>query len=92
MFRKALAEFLLNSPMTVPEIARLVGAPLKDVADDLAHLERSLRRGTRRMRVHPAVCRGCGFTFSAEKVLRPGKCPKCRGTWISEPRVEVVAR
>lgn len=92
MFRKALADYLRDSPMTVAEIAHEVGAPLKDVADDLMHLARSLRHGELRLKVHPAVCRKCGFTFSEDKLLRPGKCPKCRGTWISEPRVEVVRR
>jgi len=90
MFRRDLAEFLLNSPMTVHEIARLMGVPMKTVADDLAHLARSLRHGPRRLVVHPAQCRKCGFTFGTDKLTRPGKCPKCRGTWVSEPRVEVV--
>jgi predicted Zn-ribbon and HTH transcriptional regulator len=92
MFRKALADFLLDHPMTVAEIARQLGVPVRDVADDLAHLERSLRRGDRRLVVHPAACRGCGFTFGPDKLRRPGKCPKCKGTWITEPRVEVVRR
>lgn len=92
MFRRALADYLLNCPMTVAEIAREAGQPVKAVADDLAHLARSLRHGPRRLVVHPAVCRQCGFTFGPAKVTRPGKCPKCRGTWISEPRVEVVER
>ena len=90
MFRRALADYLLHAPMSVAEIARLMGLPIKAVADDLAHLERSLRHGERRLVVHPAVCRKCGFTFGPDKLTRPGKCPKCRGTWVSEPRVEVV--
>jgi predicted Zn-ribbon and HTH transcriptional regulator len=92
MFRKALADHLLNAPMTVAEIAREAGVPMKAVADDLAHVARSLRHGGRRLVVHPAACRKCGFTFGPDKLTRPGKCPECKGTWVSEPRVEVVAR
>ena len=43
VFRRALADYLLNAPMTVAEIAREAGVPMKAVADDLAHLARSLR-------------------------------------------------
>jgi transcriptional regulator len=92
MFRKALADFLLDAPMTVAELARLAQVPMKDVVADLRHLEKSLRHGARRLVVHPALCRKCGFAFGPEKLARPAKCPECRGTWISDPRVEVRAR
>jgi len=92
VFRKALADFLLDAPMTVAELARLAQVPMKDVVADLRHLEKSLRRGERRLVVHPAVCRKCGFAFGPEKFTRPGKCPECRGTWITEPKMEVTAR
>jgi len=92
VFRKALADFLLDAPMTVAELAHLAQVPLKDVVSDLRHLEKSLRHGERRLVVHPAACRKCGFTFGPEKLTRPGKCPECRGTWIADPRVEVRAR
>lgn len=92
MFRKALADFLLDAPMTLAELARLAQVPMKDVVADLRHLERSLRHGGRRLVVHPAACRKCGFTFGPEKLTRPGKCPGCRSTSITDPRVEVRAR
>jgi len=92
VFRKALADYLLDAPMTVAELARAAQVPIKDVVDDLRHLAKSLRHGDRRLVVHPATCRKCGFTFGEDKLTRPGKCPGCRGTWISEPRIEVRAR
>jgi transcriptional regulator len=91
LFRKALADYLLDSPMTVAELARAAQVPMKDVVDDLRHLAKSLRRGDRRLVVHPAACRKCGFTFGDDKFTRPGKCPECRGTWVTDPRVEVRA-
>jgi len=92
MFRRDLAEYLFHCPLSVLEIARQMGLPVKTVADDLAHLARSLRHGDRRLVVHPAACRKCGFTFGTDKLTRPGKCPKCRGTWVSDPLIEVVER
>jgi predicted Zn-ribbon and HTH transcriptional regulator len=92
MYRKALAGFLRDAPMTVAELARLAQVPMKDVVADLRHLERSLRHGELHLVVHPAACRKCGFVFGADKIARPGKCPECRGTWITDPRVEVRAR
>jgi predicted Zn-ribbon and HTH transcriptional regulator len=92
LFRKALADYLLDAPMTVAELARLAQVPMKDVVDDLRHLQRSLRHGDHRLVVHPAVCRKCGFTFGDDKLTRPGKCPECRGTWVTDPRIEVRAR
>ena len=88
MFRKDLIDLLLNNPTSVHEIARLLDLTPKDVADDLRHLARSLRHSDYQLRVTPARCRKCGFTFSPDKITKPGKCPACRGTWISEPLLE----
>jgi predicted Zn-ribbon and HTH transcriptional regulator len=92
LYRKALADFLLDAPMTVAELARLAQVPLRDVVADLRHLDKSLRHGDRRLVVHPAACRKCDFTFGPDKLTRPGKCPECRGTWITDPKVEVRKR
>lgn len=92
MFRKALAEFLTGEPITVAELARAAGVPVKEVALDLTHLARSLKRTDRRLVVTPATCRKCAFAFGEDKLTRPGKCPMCKGTWITEPRVAVRQR
>lgn len=91
MFRKDLLEFLLHNPLRVADIARLGGVSPKDVEDDLRHLIRSLKKSPFRVKVHPAACRKCDFVFSPEKLTKPGKCPRCRGTWIDDPLVEVIS-
>jgi hypothetical protein len=91
MYRKDLIGFLLNNPMRVAEIARLYDIPLKEAADDLKHLMKTLKKSAYRVHVHPAVCRRCDFVFSVEKLTKPGKCPGCRGTWIEEPLVEITS-
>ena len=89
MFRKQLVSLLLDNPMTVMEIARQLDERPKDVEEDLKHLIRSLKTTVYRGEVLPAHCRKCGFSFKKEKVRRPGKCPMCHGTWITEPRLAV---
>lgn len=90
MFRKALGELLFNHPMTVYDIARLVAGGTRDVERDVRHLMLTLKHSDCHVVVHPARCRKCGFVFSCDHLHKPGKCPRCKGTWIAEPMVEVV--
>ena len=85
MFRRDLIPLLLGQTMSLSEIARAVGEKPKDVIDALQHLAQSSRHGDYELVVTPAECRKCGFEFQTDKFARPGKCPKCRGTWIYEP-------
>ncbi|MBV8278688.1 MAG: transcriptional regulator [Verrucomicrobia bacterium] len=89
MFRKALIDLLLDNPMSVAEIAREHKMQIKEVATDLEHLRKSLRHSGHSLEVTPARCRKCGFEFGPEKLTKPSRCPKCRATWIREPRVQV---
>ena len=92
MFRRDLVPLLLDRNLTLSEIAREVHEPPKDVLDALSHLAKSSRHADYDLIVEPAECRKCGFEFSTDKLSRPGKCPKCRGTWIFEPRFSVQSR
>ncbi len=89
MFRPDLIPLLLDNPLSVAQIARLVGEPPKDVASDLQHLLRSLKHTEYTAQVTPATCRKCGFEFARDKLTKPSKCPECQGTWLNEPRVEI---
>jgi transcriptional regulator len=90
MFRKDLIPLLLDNPLCLSEIARLYDVPLKDVADDMAHLRKTLKQSAYRLDVTPAECRRCDFVFSAEKLSKPSKCPQCRSTWLEEPVVQII--
>jgi predicted Zn-ribbon and HTH transcriptional regulator len=37
-------------------------------------------------------CRTCGFTFHGDKLHKPGKCPRCRGTRIRDPLIALEER
>ncbi|MCS6927729.1 MAG: transcriptional regulator [Candidatus Binatia bacterium] len=90
MFRKDFLTLLLNRPRTVADLAREFEVSPKDIASDLAHLSKTLRKSAYRLKVYPATCRKCGFPFSPEKMTKPGKCPQCKSTWIDDPLVEVI--
>ena len=71
-------------------LARELGLKRTDVEVDLRHAIRSARAAGHDIVVVPAKCRQCGFTFGEEKLVKPGKCPACRGTRIFEPQVRVA--
>ena len=89
MFRKDLIPMLLEHPMTVAEIARFVDQTSKDTLDDLQHLLQSLKHSEYKPIIEVATCKKCGFEFGPEKLRKPSKCPKCKATWITEPRIQL---
>lgn len=89
MFRKDLLTMLSGQPRSVSSIARELGLRRADVEDDLRHMIRSARAAGHRVVVEPARCRACGFTFDENTLSKPGKCPRCRATWLYEAQVRV---
>jgi transcriptional regulator len=92
MFRKGLIELLHNHPRSVTDLARLLGETPRDVENGLQHLQKSLKNSSYQMTIIPAACRKCGFVFDRQKLRKPGKCPACKGTWISEPLIGIEER
>ena len=80
---------LLEHPMTVSEIARFVDQTGKDTLDDLQHLLQSLKHSEYKPIIEVATCKKCGFEFGPEKLRKPSRCPKCKATWITEPRIQL---
>ena len=89
MFRRDLIRLLLDKLVTVPQLAHELGEPPKDIANDFKHLMRSLKHTEYVPVVVPAECRKCGFEFSDDKLLKPSRCPQCKGTWIHAPQIGV---
>jgi predicted Zn-ribbon and HTH transcriptional regulator len=92
MFRKDLLELLSVEPQSVSRIAREMGLSRGDVEDDLRHLIRSARAAGHAVIILPARCRTCDFIFSEEKLSKPGRCPRCKGSRIFEAQVSVAKR
>jgi predicted Zn-ribbon and HTH transcriptional regulator len=89
VFRKDLIPLLLENPLSIFQIARLVGEAPRDIEADLLHLLKSLKHTTDIAVIEPARCRKCGFEFDASRLAKPSKCPNCRSSWILEPRLSL---
>ena len=89
MFRKDLIPILLNRPLTVTEISRIADQKGKDTTEDLEHLLKSLKHTEYIATIEPARCRKCRFEFDTTKLSKPSRCPKCKSTWILEPRISL---
>ena len=92
MFRKDLIALLQGNPLGLKDIAEVLEMTPRDVEDDIKHLIKSLKHSDYQLRVTPARCRKCGFRFKQEKLHKPGKCPRCRESWIREPLLEIEKR
>lgn len=91
MFRKELIQLLENNPLSLKEISQLMDEEPKDIEEDIHHLIKSLKHIPYRLHIEPARCRKCGFSFHKNKLHKPGKCPVCKGSWITEPRFSIEA-
>ncbi len=80
---KLLAEY---GELTVGELSKEIGKSEKELYNDLEHLLKS-----KSLEIIPAECLKCGFIFEKrEKVKKPGKCPKCKNTFIKNPMFTVT--
>jgi predicted Zn-ribbon and HTH transcriptional regulator len=86
--RQQIAD-MLRQPRTSSSIAHELKLTRDEVEDHLKHLLRSARATDRHVRIEPARCRSCGYTFSHDKISKPGKCPECRGTRLYEPLIQI---
>jgi predicted Zn-ribbon and HTH transcriptional regulator len=92
MYCKDLIALILERAWSVAELAELLQEHPNDIESDLEHLLLSLRHEPCRVLRERARCRKCGFEFGTGRLPKPGKCPRCRGTWIEPPRIGLSAR
>lgn len=86
--RQQIAE-MLRQPRTSSSIAHELKLTRDEVEDHLKHLLKSARAAHQTVRVEPARCRNCGYTFSQDKITKPGKCPECKSTHLYEPLIQI---
>jgi len=87
--RRDLIAMLSAQPRSVSSIAREIGLGRGDAEDHLRHAIQSARAAGHQVIVEPAKCRQCGFTFGADKLSKPGKCPECKGSRIYEAQIRI---
>jgi hypothetical protein len=84
--RHAIMALLAGEKVSALDISREVRIPERDVYGHLEHIQKTLRTAGLRLQVVPAVCGECGFIFHKRtRLTKPGKCPVCRSSHISEP-------
>jgi predicted Zn-ribbon and HTH transcriptional regulator len=89
MFRRALLDVLSHEPRSVSAIAREMGLRRADLEDDLRHALRSARAAGHQVEIIPARCKSCDFVFGEDKLVKPSRCPACKGTRLFEPLIRV---
>jgi len=78
---------LSAEPRSARDLSRAAGLSERDVCNHLRHLQKTLKAQRRRLVITPTSCLDCHFSFQKrERLTRPGKCPICQGTHLSEPQ------
>jgi len=91
--RELLLRTLGAEPVTVRALSQAAGLSEREVLNHLQHLQKTLKAQNRRLLITPARCIDCHFVFQKrERLRRPGKCPVCRSTHLSEPNFSLETR
>ena len=80
---------MLRQPRTSSSIAHELKLTRDEVEDHLKHLLKSAKTAGQHVKIEPARCRNCGYSFSQDKISKPGKCPECKGTHLYEPLIQI---
>jgi len=76
--------------LALPGEARELEMTVRDLEDDLRHVDRSVRARGQRLRVDGAECQDCGCRFASRALHPPGRCPSCRGRRIRGPWLRIA--
>lgn len=88
-FRRQLIDLLSDDFRSASSLARELGMTRGEVEDDLRHALRSARAAGHDVEIVPARCKSCGFVFGEDKLLKPGRCPACKGSRLFEPMLRL---
>lgn len=82
--REKIVELLSeNEGMTLLELADLTNVAVKVVAQDLDSVRKTIRSDNKKVKVRPAVCKKCNYTFHGRsRISDPHKCPECHSERI----------
>ncbi|AIF69127.1 transcriptional regulator [Palaeococcus pacificus DY20341] len=93
--RQKIIKLLEERDYSVSELALLLDmrgrGSGKIILEDLRAIARALKREGKVLLIQPAQCKNCGFVFKSE-IKIPSKCPKCRSSWIEEPRFKISVK
>jgi len=89
-FRRQIIDLLSGEPRSASSIAREMGLRRGEIEEDLRHALRSVAAAGHRVEIVPARCKDCGFTFAADRLVKPGRCPACRGSRLFEALIRIA--
>jgi len=79
--RQQIIQILQESKQTAQQLANYFQCKLKDVIEDLEHIEKTIK--PKKLKIIPAYCKSCNFIFKERsKISKPSKCPRCKSEWI----------
>jgi hypothetical protein len=93
--RQQLRGLLLREELSFDTLRALLGLSVRQLEDELRHVERTARGAGERLVVEPARCLACDFRFRDREVRHlhaPGRCPSCRSERIADPAFRIVRR
>ena len=77
--REQIIELLEDDELTARELSQALSITEKEVYGHLEHVERTLSRRGRKLKVVPFQCLKCGYEFTKRKRRnKPGRCPSCK--------------
>ena len=89
-FRRQIIDLLSGEPRSASSIAREMGLRRGEIEEDLRHALRSAAAAGHRVESTPARCKACGFTFGDERLVKPGRCPACKGSRLFEAQIRIA--
>lgn len=85
--RQQIIGCLRGGPVSIGLLSAEIGLSERQIEDHLGTLHKQVE-----LVITPARCIKCGFQFKGRRRARkPGKCPKCRSTYIEEPLYSLKA-
>ena len=88
--RRHLIDLLSHEPRSISSLARELGMTRGDIEEDLRHALRSARAAGHNIEIIPARCKSCDFVFGTDKLVKPSRCPACKGSRLYEPMIRVA--
>jgi predicted Zn-ribbon and HTH transcriptional regulator len=87
--RQTLIALLAAGPRTASSLARELGLDRRQIDQDLRHAIRTAEAAGHHVIVEPARCKACGFEFDQSRLIKPSKCPACKGSRLLEALLRV---
>jgi len=90
--RQELTQLLSEREYSFEELRHELQSGVRELEEDLRHVDRSLRGDRRRLWIEPPRCSACGFAFGKRVPKRfhtPSRCPLCKSERIFPARLRV---